>query len=67
MRRGAHQEEGKMQNAFPDWLFNVLFLGGIVGIVVLGFNAFVAPVLGMLTTLVALVLVLVISAFWPKW
>lgn len=55
-----------MHNAFPDWLFNVLFLGGIAGILVLGFNAFV-PILGTLTTLIALALVLLISAFWPKW
>jgi hypothetical protein len=56
-----------MQNTFPDWLFNVLFLGGIAGILVLGINAFVAPILGTLTTLIALALVLIISAFWPKW
>jgi hypothetical protein len=56
-----------MQNAFPDWLFNVLLLGGIVGVLVLGVNAFVAPILEAMTTLIALVLVLVVSAFWPKW
>ena len=56
-----------MQNTFPDWLFNVLLLGGLVGILVLGFHAFVAPILGALTTLIALVLVLVVSAFWPRW
>jgi len=56
-----------MQNAFPDWLFNVLLLGGIVGILVLGFHVFAAPILEALTALIALVLVLVVSAFWPKW
>ena len=56
-----------MQNAFPDWLFNVLLLGGIVGILVLGIHVFAAPILGGMTTLVAFVLVLVVSAFWPKW
>jgi hypothetical protein len=56
-----------MQNAFPDWLFNVLLLGGIVGILVLGFHVLAAPILGAVTTLVALALVLVVSAFWPKW
>jgi hypothetical protein len=56
-----------MQNTFADWLFNVLLLGGIVGTLVLGFNALAAPILGGLTALIALVLVLVVSAFWPKW
>jgi hypothetical protein len=56
-----------MQNAFADWLFNVLLLGGIIGILVLAFHVFAAPILGVLSTLIALVLVLVISAFWPKW
>jgi hypothetical protein len=56
-----------MQNTFADWLFNVLLLGGIVGILVLGFHVFAAPILGALTTLVALGLVLVVSVFWPKW
>jgi uncharacterized membrane protein YdcZ (DUF606 family) len=64
---GAQREDKKMQNAFADWLFNVLLLGGIVGILVLAANAFVAPILGGMTTLVALVLVLVVAAFWPKW
>jgi hypothetical protein len=56
-----------MQNAFPDWLFNMLFVGGIVGILVLGFNALVAPILGGLTVLIALIVVMVVSTFWPKW
>ncbi len=56
-----------MQNAFPDWLFNVLLLGGIVGLLVLAFHVFATPILGAMTTLVALILVLVVSAFWPRW
>jgi hypothetical protein len=56
-----------MQNAFADWLFNVLLLGGIVGFLALAFHVFAAPVLGSLATLIALVLVLVVSAFWPRW
>ena len=42
-----------MQNAFPDWLFNVLLLGGIVGLLVLAFQVFAAPILGAMTMLVA--------------
>jgi hypothetical protein len=56
-----------MQNAFSDWLFNVLLLGGIAGFLVLAFHVFVTPILGAMTTLIALALVLVVSAFWPKW
>jgi hypothetical protein len=56
-----------MQNAFPDWLFNVLLLGGIVGTLLLGVQVLAAPVLGGITTLIAVILVLVASAFWPKW
>jgi hypothetical protein len=56
-----------MQNAFPDWLFNVLLLGGIVGILVLSFHVLVAPIVGGVTALVALALVAVVAAFWPKW
>ena len=56
-----------MQNAFPDWLFNVLLLGGIAGTLMLAFEVFAAPIVGGLTALVALVLVLVVAAFWPRW
>jgi hypothetical protein len=56
-----------MQNAFPDWLFNVLLLGGIVGTLVLAFEVFAAPIIGGLITLVVLVLVLVVASFWPRW
>jgi hypothetical protein len=65
--RKAGAEEVKMQNAFPDWLFNVLLLGGVAGTLVLGLHVFAAPILEPLTVLIALVLVLVVSAFWPKW
>ena len=56
-----------MQNAFPDWLFNVLLLGGIAGTLMLAFEVFAAPIVGGLTAAVALVLVLVVAAFWPRW
>jgi hypothetical protein len=56
-----------MQNAFPDWLFNVLLLGGVIGTLLLGVQVFAAPVIGAMTTLIAAILVLVVSAFWPKW
>jgi hypothetical protein len=56
-----------MQNAFADWLFNVMFLGAIAALLVLAFHVLAAPVLGAMTTLAALALVLVVSAFWPRW
>ena len=56
-----------MQNTFPDWLFNVLLLGGIVGTLLLGVHTLAAPVLGAMTLLIAAALVLIVSAFWPKW
>ena len=56
-----------MQNTFPDWLFNVLLLGGIAGTLLLGVHVLAAPVLGGITMLVAAILVLTVSAFWPKW
>jgi hypothetical protein len=54
-------------NTASDWLFNVMLWGAVVTLLVLVFNAFVAPILGGLTALVALVLVLVVSALWPRW
>ena len=47
-----------MQNTFPDWLFNVLLLG---------VHTLAAPVLEAMTLLIAAALVLIVSAFWPKW
>jgi hypothetical protein len=56
-----------MQNTFPDWLFNVMLLGGIVFILLLAADALVTPILGAITALIALVAVLAVAAFWPKW
>jgi hypothetical protein len=67
MRETGAPREEDMQNAFPDWLFNVLLLGGIAGTLVLAFEVFAAPIVGGLTAVVALVLVLVVAAFWPRW
>jgi hypothetical protein len=56
-----------MVNTFSDWLFNVMLWGAVVALVVLSFNAFVAPILGAVTAIVALVLVVVLSMFWPHY
>jgi hypothetical protein len=34
---------------------------------VLAFEVFATPIVGGLTAIVALVLVLVVAAFWPRW
>jgi hypothetical protein len=54
-------------NTTSDWLFNVMLWGAIVALLVLTFEVFVGPILNGLTALVALVLVLVVSALWPQW
>lgn len=56
-----------MPNALSDWLFNVLFLGGIVALLLLSVHVFVAPILGAMTALIALILVVVVSLFWPQY
>jgi hypothetical protein len=56
-----------MQNSFADWLFNVMLLGGIVALLALTAQVFVTPVLGAVSVLAALILVLVVAAFWPRW
>jgi hypothetical protein len=54
-------------NTASDWLFNVMLWGAIVALLLLLVQVFVAPILGALTALIALVLVLVVSALWPQW
>jgi hypothetical protein len=56
-----------MMNTVSDWLFNVLLLGGIVALLVLLVHVYAAPIVGAVTMLAALGLVVVLSAFWPKW
>jgi hypothetical protein len=56
-----------MMNTVSDWLFNVLLLGGIVTLLVLLVHVYAAPIVGTITVLAALGLVVVLSAFWPKW
>jgi hypothetical protein len=56
-----------MQNSIADWLFNVMLLGGIVALVVLTVHVFVTPILGAVSLLAGLILVLVVSVFWPQW
>jgi hypothetical protein len=54
-------------NTASDWLFNLMLWGAIVALLVLTFHVFVTPILGAAVTLVALVVVVVASALWPKW
>jgi hypothetical protein len=56
-----------MQNSIADWLFNVMLLGGIVALLVLTFHVFVAPIIGAVSVLAALILVVVVAVFWPQW
>jgi hypothetical protein len=54
-------------NTASDWLFNLMLWGAIVALLVLSFHVFVAPILGGGTALIALAVVVVASALWPKW
>jgi hypothetical protein len=55
-----------MLNTFSGWLCNVLLLGAIAALIGLSYEVFVGPVLSSLAPLVALIVVLVASLFWPK-
>src|SRR5262245_14751659 len=67
VRSGAHGRTKKMANSFPDWLFNVMLLGGIVALLLLTYHVFFAPILGAMTVLIALIVVAVIALFWPRY
>ena len=54
-------------NTASDWIFNLMIWGAIVGLVVLTLHVFVTPILSAAVTLVGLAIVVVASAFWPKW
>ena len=56
-----------MLNTFSGWLFNVLLLGGIIGIAMLGYHTFVGPVLyDPIIPMVALGAGALVALFWPK-
>jgi hypothetical protein len=56
-----------MLNTFSGWLFNLLLLGGIVAIALLGYHTFVGPVLyDPIIPVVALGLAALVGLFWPK-
>ena len=56
-----------MLNTFSGWLFNVLLLGGTIGISLLGYHTFVGPVLyDPIIPVVALGAGALVALFWPK-
>jgi hypothetical protein len=56
-----------MLNTFSGWLFNLLLLGGIVGVALLGYHTFVGPVLyDPIISVVVLGLAALVAVFWPK-
>ena len=54
-------------NPFSSWLFNLMLWGGIFALIGLSYQAFVQPIITGLTALIALVVVVVLSLFWPKY
>ena len=56
-------------NSLSDWLCNVLLWGAIVATLGLLYESFVTQGLigNVISALVGLVLVAVLSAFWPKY
>lgn len=56
-----------MFNTFSGWLFNVLLWGGVIGLVILSYHTFVAPILyDGFVALMAFLVVAVLSLFWPR-
>jgi hypothetical protein len=54
-------------NPFSSWLFNVMLWGGIFALVGLSYQVLVQPIITGLTATIALVVILVLSLFWPKY
>jgi hypothetical protein len=54
-------------NSASDWLFNIMFWGAIVALLVLSFHVFVTPILGTAVALIGLLFAVVVSALWPQW
>jgi hypothetical protein len=53
-------------NTASDWLFNMMLWGAIVTLLVLLINM-ATPILGATVALLGLVLIVALSALWPKW
>jgi hypothetical protein len=53
-------------NTASDWLFNLMLWGAVVTLLVLLANM-ATPILGLTVALLGLVVVVVLSALWPKW
>jgi hypothetical protein len=61
-----------MVNSFADWLCNVMVWGAIVTLVVLlyevfGSTGFVNNAINLVSGLIAIALVAVLSALWPRY
>lgn len=54
-------------NSFSSWLFNVMLWGGIFALLGLSYQVFVQPIITGLSATIALVVILVLSLFWPKY
>lgn len=66
MRERGAEEEHDMNSA-SDWIFNLMLWGAAVTLLALFVQVFVTPILGLASSLVGLVFILVVSALWPKW
>jgi hypothetical protein len=60
------QGRNENMNTASDWLFNLMLWGAVVTLLVLLVNL-ATPILGATVALLGLVLVVVLSALWPKW
>jgi predicted anti-sigma-YlaC factor YlaD len=57
-----------MLNPFSSWLFNVMLWGGLFALVGLSYQVFTQQqIITGLTAVIALVVILVLSLFWPKY
>jgi hypothetical protein len=54
-------------NPFSSWLLNVMLWGGIFALVGLSYQVFVQPIITGPIAAIALVVILVLSLFWPKY
>jgi hypothetical protein len=56
-----------MLNPFSSWLFNVMLWGAVLALIGLTYHVFVNEIISGPTALIGLVVILVVSLFWPKY
>ena len=54
-------------NPFSSWLFNVMLWGAVLALIGLTYHVFVNEIISGPTALIGLVVILVVSLFWPKY